>query len=55
MSNLNQNTTSKKLTNNFLLLSLNNEIVVLILIIKLSQFYVLYTTKLNQIQFGPYL
>ena len=32
MSNLNQNTTSKKLTNNFLLLSLNNEIVVLILI-----------------------
>ena len=24
-------------------------------LIKLSQFYVLYTTKLNQIQFGPYL
>ena len=32
MSNLNQNTTSQKSTNNFLLLSLNNEIVVLILI-----------------------
>ena len=24
-------------------------------LLKLSQFYVLYTTKLNQIQFGPYL